>query len=72
MPKKCSGCGLFCLARHLGRAISLPVAVSGHLLLASIGPSHVVGLEQGVCCDEGRLPHRLGRIPVPTVVHPYS
>lgn len=44
MPKQCSGHGLFCLARHLGRAISLPAVVSSHLLLASTGPSHAVGL----------------------------
>lgn len=44
MLKKCSGYGLFCLARHLGRAISLLMMVSSHLLLTSTGPRGVVGL----------------------------
>lgn len=46
MPKQCSGRGLFCLARHLGRASPSDglVVVSSHLLLASTGPSRAVGL----------------------------
>lgn len=44
--KKCSGNGLFCLARHLGRAISLLVTVSSHLFLTSSGPRHAVGLSE--------------------------
>lgn len=44
MPKQFSGHGLFYLARHLGRAISLLLVVSSHCLLASAGPSHAVGL----------------------------
>lgn len=46
MPKKGSGNGLFCLARHLGRAISLLVKVSSHLLLTSTGPRGAVGLSE--------------------------
>lgn len=46
MPKKCRGNGLFCLARHLGRAISLLVTVSSQLLLTSTGPRGAVGLSE--------------------------
>ena len=44
-PEQCSGHSLFCLGRHLGRAISLlVVVVSSHLLLTSTGPRHFMGL----------------------------
>lgn len=44
IPTQCSGHGLFSLARHLGRAVSLPVVVSNHLFLASTAPSRALGL----------------------------
>ena len=44
IPKQCGGCGPFCLAGHLGKAISLTAVVSGLLLLTSTGPSHAVAL----------------------------
>lgn len=59
IPKQCRDHGLFCLARHLGRAISLPVwSAATYSSPPQTQPCHglVWSWEKGSCWDGGCLP----------------